>query len=757
MTKKKSILVSICLMFAMCFCLNFVFIHNLQMAYADTTTSCIVRVDYGNNDVVSYRVTKGSTINLQADETLADGSTFYSWYGNGVVEITDIYASTTTARINGTNALIEAQYREKGSEAYLFMETPKDGVEISTSVKVYSNDYYYVPDETCIISDDVAWYRGEDKVASAKLTEGATYTLGEKYTVFMNINMNWDTSKERTIFLNGSKMTATGNALSVNNLVYYEYKMTFIATELKYRITIVTPNGTTTGLYSTGDEIPLSTPAEIDGGSKIFGGWNDIGLITINSDDTKATVEDRDAILIAMYMTYVNQDIEVQVAYPINDCNPEFKVFNKSEYADVTDVYWTEVSLDSSTGVFTDVKELVSSDTFEKGKLYKVSMYLSDGDCYYVEEGNKVLINGIDVTSSRGSQSGRYFLYSTVFTATDAISEVLVENGIAKVDGSIATLAEAGKTVTLVAEDKVGQRFAKWQVLSGGITLSNANSSTTTFTMPASNVSVKAIYNTLINVVEMSVTAPENGKNPDFSTAKFVGELYEVVNISWYKGEGAVTSKLMTAEESFVAGEKYTVAVKIKAKDGYIFNYDGALTTRKINGIESNTITGEGTTESTFKATFTAVEEIPSRQIELTGGRFEDDTTTKEIKENELVTIVADAPKDGYQFDCWKDTEGNTLSSDEKYTFLVSKELQIVAHYKAINTTPSGSGSTPVPTTPTSTEENAGLPAGVVVAIVLGCALVAGLGGFALVWFVVKKKSWAELMTAIKNIFKKKV
>ena len=46
-------------------------------------------------------------------------------------------------------------------------------------------------------------------------------------------------------------------------------------------------------------------------------------------------------------------------------------------------------------------------------------------------------------------------------------------------------------------------------------------------------------------------------------------------------------------------------------------------------------------------------------------------------------------------------------------------------------------------------DNGAGLGAG---AIVVGSILVVGVGGFALVWFVIKKKTWAEFLA----IFKKK-
>ena len=56
------------------------------------------------------------------------------------------------------------------------------------------------------------------------------------------------------------------------------------------------------------------------------------------------------------------------------------------------------------------------------------------------------------------------------------------------------------------------------------------------------------------------------------------------------------------------------------------------------------------------------------------------------------------------------------------------------------------------PVTDTPDNPEGGLSAGTIVGIVAGSVAVAGLGGFALFWFVIKKKTWVELVA----IFKKK-
>ena len=86
---------------------------------------------------------------------------------------------------------------------------------------------------------------------------------------------------------------------------------------------------------------------------------------------------------------------------------------------------------------------------------------------------------------------------TTVTAVWKAIEyNVTVTGGTASVGaGTPITKATMGTAVTLTANAAPsGKVFDKWEVVSGGITLADANSATTTFTMPASTVSVKATY-----------------------------------------------------------------------------------------------------------------------------------------------------------------------------------------------------------------------------------------------------------------------
>ena len=85
------------------------------------------------------------------------------------------------------------------------------------------------------------------------------------------------------------------------------------------------------------------------------------------------------------------------------------------------------------------------------------------------------------------------------------------------------------------------------------------------------------------------------------------------------------------------------------------------------------------------------------------------------------------------------------------YTFTVTEGITLEARYVNVSggdVTPGGEINPPA--------ENEGLSGGAIAGIVVGSVAIAGIGGFAIFWFVVKKKSFAELIAAIKGLFKKK-
>ena len=85
---------------------------------------------------------------------------------------------------------------------------------------------------------------------------------------------------------------------------------------------------------------------------------------------------------------------------------------------------------------------------------------------------------------------------------------VTVTGGTATVAaGTPITRAMEGVEVTVTAQAPAGKHFVKWVVKAGGVTLANETSATTTFIMPANDVTIEAklVENPFVDVSESSV------------------------------------------------------------------------------------------------------------------------------------------------------------------------------------------------------------------------------------------------------------
>ena len=115
-------------------------------------------------------------------------------------------------------------------------------------------------------------------------------------------------------------------------------------------------------------------------------------------------------------------------------------------------------------------------------------------------------------------------------------------------------------------------------------------------------------------------------------------------------------------------------------------------------------------------------------------------------KQGDEVTVTAE-DKEGKEFVGWKDESGKIVSTNKSYTFTVNGETTLTAVYEDKS---SGGGEiAPAP-------DKNGLSGGQIAGIVIGSLAGVGIVGFAIFWFVVKKKSFAELISAIKALFNKK-
>ena len=116
----------------------------------------------------------------------------------------------------------------------------------------------------------------------------------------------------------------------------------------------------------------------------------------------------------------------------------------------------------------------------------------------------------------------------------------------------------------------------------------------------------------------------------------------------------------------------------------------------------------------------------------------------------ESVTVTAE-DKEGKEFVGWKDASENIVSTQKEYTFVVKDGMVLTAVYQ--DKAPGG-GTIDGEIAPAPDKK--GLSGGQIAGIVIGSIAGVGIVGSAIFWFVVKKKSFAELISAIKALFNKK-
>ena len=281
--------------------------------------------------------------------------------------------------------------------------------------------------------------------------------------------------------------------------------------------------------------------------------------------------------------------------------------------------------------------------------------------------------------------------------------KITVTNGTASAKTAIY---QAEVTVTANAPD-ADKYFDKWEVTGLDTTGMDLTKTEIKFPMPAGDVTFKATYLTI--------------------------EKFEIVVVDGTKDKSPAK-----------AGETITIIAN-PAKPGKVFDKwtceTAGVTIEFASATNSKTTFAMPAANIEIKAHFRDIEAAPSIEIKVNGG-----TGAGTYKEGDSVTVTAE-DKDGKVFAGWKDESGKTVSEEKSYTFTVTGERTLTAVYEDA---PSGDGEITPPA------KKKGLSGGAIAGIVIGSVAVAGLGGFAIFWFVIKKKSFADLIAAIKGVFVKK-
>ena len=309
-----------------------------------------------------------------------------------------------------------------------------------------------------------------------------------------------------------------------------------------------------------------------------------------------------------------------------------------------------------------------------------------------------------------------------------ALQSITLENGKAYAGGEEITTAKKGTEVTIKADDLNGKVFDRWEIVSGNVTLKNANKAETTFTMPAESISLEAVYNTIHNIDTTFCTAdPASAiKGTEITVTadsregyKFDG--WEVSDGVELYDEDGLTAKFTMPDHDVTIKAKYKQYHSIEVSKGVATDAEGNPISSAVEGTEiwieidraqrnpdefefkhweSGPEDLEIADRKAERTCFTMPDEavkVEAKFLHLREITVHDGTTYVEGEEGgiakvgQTVTVKADEIP-GLKFDHWTvDSENVTLTTVDEATgeatfVMVNEPVELTAHYKAMVT-----------------------------------------------------------------------
>ena len=309
-----------------------------------------------------------------------------------------------------------------------------------------------------------------------------------------------------------------------------------------------------------------------------------------------------------------------------------------------------------------------------------------------------------------------------------ALQSITLENGKAYAGGEEITTAKKGTEVAIEADDLDGKVFDRWEIVSGNVTLEDANKAETTFTMPAESISLRAVYNTIHSIHTTFCTAdPASAiKGTEITVTAETREGYEFDGWAVPDGvelydEDGLTAKFTMPDHDVTIEAKYKQYHSIEVSKGVVTDAEGNPISSAVEGTEiwiEIDREQRNPDEFEFKHWESGPEdlEIANRKAERTRFTMPDDNVTVEAKflhlreiivhdgttyvegeeggiakAGQTVTVKADEIP-GLKFDHWTvDSENVTLTTVDEATGeatfeMVNEPVELTAHYKAMVT-----------------------------------------------------------------------
>ena len=568
-------------------------------------------------------------------------------------------------------------------------------------------------------------YDGEAKVL---LTDSESYTVSNnkyfdagEYTAVVTLNKGYKWSDGTTDPINIAWTIKRQDITIEVTLTKTTYECTGYTIEPEYKVYRITPTGNVElprseykGESSNNEYVGTATLTVKDNG---IGNYNITNIVTVDFEIIKGTKtpptglkgiapSEEGAKDGKITGTTADMEYSTDTAFtspkPCTDTETtglaegtyyvRYKETGTSEASDYAEV---KIGLNSVT-----VIGGTSGGRYAAGTSVKVKVTVPTGKTFTSWSFSGVVLNTAQLTQEE---------ITFTMPETDVVLTALFEDimyNITVTNGTpSAPTAKYQEEVTVTANAPAAdKRFDKWEVAGLDTTGMDLTKTEIKFLMPAGNVTFKATYLAI--------------------------EKFEIVVVS------GTTDKL-----SAKAGETITITAS-PAPEGMVFD-KWTCETAGVT-IEFESATSSPTTfvmparKIEIKAHFRAEGTAPSIEIKVEGG-----TGAGTYKQGDEVTVTAE-DKEGKEFKGWKDESGKIVSTEKSYTFTVNGETTLTAVYEDKS---SGGGEI----TPPAKKD--GLSGGAIAGIVIGSVLLAGIGGFAIYWFAISKKTFADLGVALKKGF----
>ena len=658
---------------------------------------------------------EGTEVTVKADDR--PDYVFDRWVVNkGDVELTDAKSKTTTFTVKGEDVEVEAKYKELHG---ISIEGGSFTVNGGTAATAKKGDAIVATADSAPAGQKFSHWEvtGVDGLTEKQLTSEpleftmprGEVTLKAVFKTLHKIGVKFSTADKDTA-IEGE--TVTIKAESREGYVFDRWEVNY------GDVAVVDKNAEETTFVMP--DAPVTAVAKY---KKLLG-------ITVNSG--KAYVEDAvtDAALKGKTVVIKADKIEgkrfdhweiVSKNVVLDDLRaPETKFTMPETAVEITAVYNDLHAITVNNGT-ADVEEAVIGDTV------KIKADSREG---YVFDHWEVNYGDVAVVDKNAEE--------TTFTMPDsmvvltarykALQSITLENGKAYAGGEEITTAKKGTEVAIKADKLDGKVFDHWEIVSGNVTLKDADKAETSFTMPAESISLKAVYNTIHSIHTTFCTADPASAivGTEITVTAETREGYEFDGwavsdgVELYDKDG-LTAKFTMPDDDVTIEAKYKQYHSIEVSKGVATDAEGNPISSAVEGTEiwiEIDREQRNPDEFEFNRWLSTPEnlEIADRKAERTHFTMPDEAVTVEAKflhlreitvhdgttyvegeeggiakAGQTVTVKADEIP-GLKFDHWTvDSENVTLTTVDEATGeatfeMVNEPVELTAHYKAMVT-----------------------------------------------------------------------